>query len=84
MRPTPLRPYPTPSCSQAQEAEPVQQQLFPLQAQRFSSEPDARAALETMAQRWRSPQVAQVSRPPPIQYDRKGRPTPETPIKALQ
>src|SRR5712692_6392725 len=70
--------------AQAKEAEQVQKQLFHRQAQRFSSEPEARAALETIAQRWRSHQVAQVSLTPHIQYARKGRPTPGTPIKALQ
>jgi transposase len=70
--------------AQAQEAEQVQTPLFPLQAHRFASEPAARAALETLAQRWRSPQVAQGSLTPHIQYARTGRPTPEPPSKALQ
>jgi transposase len=70
--------------AQAKESEQVQKQLFHLQAQRFPSEPDARAALETIAQRWRYHQVAQVSLTPHIQYARKGRPTPEAPIKAIQ
>jgi len=70
--------------AQAKEAEQVQKQRFHLQAQRFSSETEAQVALETIAQRWRYHQVAQVSLTPSIQYARKGRPTPETPIKALQ
>ena len=70
--------------AQAKEAEQVQKPLFHLQAQRFASETEAQTALETMAQRWRSHQVAQVSLTPPIQSARKGRPTPGTPIKALQ
>src|SRR5713101_54380 len=70
--------------AQAQEAEQVQKPCFHLQAHRFASETAAQTALETMAQRWRSHQVAQVSLTPPIQYARKGRPTPGTPIKALQ
>ncbi len=70
--------------AQAKEAEQVQKQLFQLQAQRFSLETEAQAALETIAQRWRYHQVAQVSLTPHIQYARKGRPTPGTPIKALQ
>jgi transposase len=70
--------------AQAKEAEQVQTQLFHLQAQRFPSETEARAALETIVQRWRYHQVAQVSLTPHIQYARKGRPTTETPIKAIQ
>jgi len=70
--------------AQAKESEQVQKQLFHLQAQRFPSEPEARAALETVAQRWRYHQVAQVSLTPHIQYARKGRPTPAAPIKAIQ
>ena len=70
--------------AQAKESEQVQKQLFHLQAQRFPSESDARAALGTIAQRWRYHQVAQVSLTPHIQYARKGRPTPEAPIKAIR
>jgi transposase len=70
--------------ARAKEAEQVQTQLFHLQAQRFPSETDARATLEMIAQRWRYHQVAQVSLTPHSQYARKGRPTPETPIKATQ
>ena len=70
--------------AQAKESEQVQKQLFHLQAQRFPSETDARAALEHIAQRWRYHQVAQVSLTPHIQYARKGRPTQKTPCKAIQ
>jgi transposase len=70
--------------AQAKEAEQVQTQLFPLQAHRFPSETEAQGALNRIAQRWRSHQVAQVSLTPQIQYARTGRPTPETPIKAIQ
>jgi transposase len=70
--------------AQAKEAEQVQKQLFHLQAQRFPSETTARAALGTIAQRWRYHQTAQVALTPHIQYARKGRPTPQTPQKAIQ
>jgi len=70
--------------AQAKEAEQVQTQLFHLQAQRFPSETAARAALETIGQRWRSHQVAQGALTPHSQSARKGRPTTETPIKALR
>lgn len=53
--------------AQAKEAEQVQKQCFHLQAQRFASETEAQTALETIAQRWRSHQVAQVSLTPHIQ-----------------
>ncbi len=53
--------------AQATEAEQGQKPRCHLQAQRCSSEPEAQAALETMAQRWRSPQGAQVSLTPFIQ-----------------
>jgi transposase len=70
--------------AQAQEAEQVQKQLFHLQAQRLPSERTARAALETLAQRWRYHQRAQVALTPHIPYARKGRPTTQTPQKAIQ
>ena len=53
--------------AQAKASEPVQKQLCPLQAPRFPSETDARAALETIAQRWRDHQIAQVSLTPHLQ-----------------
>ena len=70
--------------ARAKESAQVQKQLFHLQAQRFPSETDARAALETIAQRWRYPQIAQVSLTPHRQYARKGRPTKQTLQRALQ
>ena len=70
--------------AQARESAQVQKQLFHLQAQRFPSETDAQEALETLAQRWRYHQIAQVSLTPHRQYARKGRPTKQTPCKAIQ
>ena len=70
--------------AQAKESAQVQQQLFHLQAQRFPSESEARAALDAIAQRWRYHQLAQVSLTPHRQYARKGRPTKQTPCKAIQ
>jgi transposase len=70
--------------AQAKESAQVQQQLFHLQAQRFPSESEARAALDAIAQRWRSHQLAQVSLTSQSQYARKGRPTQQTPCKAIQ
>jgi transposase len=70
--------------AQAKESAQVQQQLFHLQAQRLPSESEARAALDAIAQRWRYHQLAQVSLTPHRQYARKGRPTKQTPCKAIQ
>jgi transposase len=70
--------------AQAKESAQVQQQLFHLQAQRFPSESEARAALDASAQRWRYHQLAQVSLTSHSQYARKGRPTKQTPCKAIQ
>ena len=53
--------------AQAKELAQVQKQLFHLQAQRFPSETDAQAALETLAQRWHAHQSAQVSLTPQSQ-----------------
>ena len=50
----------------------------------FRRRPTARAALETIAQRWRYHQIAQVALTPHSQYARKGRPTQQTPLKAIQ
>jgi transposase len=70
--------------AQAKEHEQLQKQLFHLQAQRFPSEAAARTALDTIAQGWRAHQVAHTSLTPHRQYAGKGRPTHETPIKAIQ
>jgi transposase len=48
----------------ATESAQVPQQLFQLQAQRFPSEIEARAALDAIAQRWRYHQLAQGSLTP--------------------
>ncbi len=70
--------------AQAKESEQVQTQLCHLQAHRFPSETEARAALETIAQRWRYHPIAHVSLTPHLQYARKGRPPKKTPLKAIQ
>jgi transposase len=70
--------------ARAKESAQVHKQLFHLQAQRFPSETDARAALETIAQRWRYQQIAQVALTPHRQSARKGRPTKQTLQRARQ
>ncbi len=66
------------------EEEQITQQLFHLQAQRFASIAQARAALDKLAKRWRFHCVSQMFLTPHIQYARKGRPRPTTPIKAIE
>lgn len=69
--------------AQAKEHERVDKQLFHLQAQRFASQEVAYAALDQIAQRLRYHQVAHTTLIEHIQYARKGRPTQDTPIKAI-
>jgi transposase len=68
--------------AQAKEYEQVQQQLFHLQAQRFVSEEVARTALDHITSKLHYHQVEHGALTPHVQYGRKGRPTPETPLKA--
>jgi transposase len=70
--------------AQAKEYEQVQKQLFHLQAQRFASGEAAHTALHKITSKLHSHQVEHASVTPHIQYARKGRPTPETPIKAIR
>ena len=58
--------------------------LFHLQAQRFDSEEAAREALEQVAETLRYHKIAQVSLTRHIQYARRGKPTLNTPIKAIR
>jgi transposase len=70
--------------AQAKEYEQVQKQLFHLQAQRFASGEAAHTALHKITSKLHYHQVEHASVTPHIQYARKGRPTPETPIKATR
>lgn len=70
--------------AQAKEYEQVQKQLFHLQAQRFASGEAAHTALHKITSKLHYHQVEHTSVTPHIQYARKGRPTPETPIKATR
>lgn len=70
--------------AQAKEHQKVQKQLFHLQAQRFGSQEAARMALDKIARNLSYYQVAQPTLTPHIQYARRGRPTAETPIKAIR
>jgi transposase len=70
--------------AQATEYEQVHKQLFHLQAQRFASEEAAHTALHKSTSTLHYHEVEHASVTPHIQYTRKGRPTPETPIKAIR
>jgi len=70
--------------AQATEYAQVQKQLFHLQAQRFASEEAAHTALHKSTSKLHYHQVEHASVTPYIQYTRKGRPTPESPIKAIR
>jgi transposase len=69
--------------AQAKEWQKVQKQLFHLQAQRFDSQKDARMALDKIDRKLSYHQVSQSTLTQHIQYATKGRPTAETPIKAI-
>ena len=58
--------------------------LFHLQAKRFDSEEAARDTLEQIAQTLRYHKVGAVTLTRHIQYARRGKPTAETPIKAIR
>jgi len=66
------------------EAEAVNQQLFHLQAQRFETPTQAQEVLAGLAKKWRYHQVESYERIDHKRYGKKGRPTAETPIKAIE
>jgi transposase len=78
------RAHTTVAKAQAKAYEQVQKQLFHLQAQRFASEEAAHTAWHKIISTLHYHQGEHVSVTPHIQYARKGRPTPETPIKAIR
>jgi len=65
------------------ESEAIDKQLFHLQAKRFETPETAQAALAVLAQSWRYHQVDTSSLIEHPHYACKGRPTPNTPIKAI-
>jgi len=66
------------------EAEAIEKHLFHLQAKRFETPEAAKAALDTLALAWKYHQVAAYSLIDHKRYACKGRPTPTTPIKAIE
>jgi len=70
--------------AQNKELARVEKALFHLQAKRFDSEEAARDTLEQLAQTLRYHKVGAVTLTRHIQYARRGKPTADTPIKAIR
>jgi hypothetical protein len=70
--------------AQHQEYAAIQQQLFHLQAQRFASQTAAHEALTKLCKKWRYHHWDVYAFTAHKRYDKKGRPTPDTPIKATE
>jgi transposase len=66
------------------ESEALEKQLFHLQAKRFETPDQARDALATMAKKWKYHHVASSELIEHKRYGKKGRPTADTPIKAIE
>jgi hypothetical protein len=69
--------------AQSKEHKKLKKQLFHLQAQRFESPNAARAELQKIQKTMKYHTVGSVELTEHIHYARKGRPTPNTPIKAI-
>ena len=65
------------------EAEAIQKQLFHLQAKRFETSAQAQEALAVLANKWGYHQVESYELIDHKCYAHKGRPGPETPLKAI-
>jgi transposase len=74
----------TVSKAQKREYEAIEKQLFHLQARRFETPDQARDALARLTKKWKYHQVASSELIEHKRYAKKGRPTPDTPIKATQ
>ena len=66
------------------EAETIEKQLLHLQAQRFKTPEVAQDALVALAKRWTYHQVESYTLIEHKRYAGKGRPTPHTPLKAIE
>lgn len=69
--------------AQQREGEAIKKQLFHLQAQRFETPDTAHAALAAVSKSWRYHHVDTPHLREHKRYERKGRPSAETPIKAM-
>lgn len=74
----------TVSKAQRREYEATEKQLFHLQARRFETSQAATAALAAVAKRWTYHQVDAYTLREHKRYGRTGRPTPASPIKAIE
>ena len=72
------------SKAQQREFEALEKHLFHLQAKRFESPQSAQAALAAVSKSWRYHQVASTELIAHKRYASKGRPTANTPIKAIE
>jgi len=70
--------------AQHQEYEAIQQQLLHLPAQRFASQTVAPEALAKLCKKWRYHHCDFYAFTAHKRYDKKGRPRPDTPIKATE
>jgi transposase len=66
------------------EHEAITKQLFHLQAQRFCAPQAAQDALAALAKRWKYHRVESSQLTEHTRYAGKGRPTPSTPLKAIE
>jgi transposase len=66
------------------EAAAIEKQLFHMQATRFETPTQAREALSVLAKKWRYHQVESDELIDHKRYAKKGRPTADTPIKAIE
>jgi transposase len=69
--------------AQIKEYEKVNKQLFHLQAQRFDSTEAAHKALDTIVQKLRYHKLESSALTQHKKYERRGKPTADTPIKAI-
>jgi hypothetical protein len=69
--------------AQQREGEALKKHLFHLQAQRFETPDPAHAALAAGSKAWRYHHVDTPPRRAHTRYERKGRPSAATPIKAM-
>src|SRR5262245_2601467 len=70
--------------AQQREYEAITKQLFHLQAQRFCAPEAAQDALTALAKRWQYHRVESAHLTQYQRYASKGRPTPRTPLKAIE
>ena len=68
----------------AREQDKVEKALFHIQAQRFACEQDAQKALKLIEKKLKYHQISSTQYVPHHQYEGKGRPSKDKPIKSTQ